>query len=86
MHLALRLALQIIKITPLCQGRERLLRPQPGFVAILMVKKKHLSVAFLFFFATTGCSEFHFEPLTPRAFSQADRVEYTRRPGWEEVG
>ena len=49
-------------------------------------KEKHLSVALLFFFANTGCSEFHFEPLTPRAFSRADRVEYTRRPGWEEVG
>ena len=43
-------------------------------------------MAFLFFFATTGSSEFHFEPLTPWAFSQAERVESTRRPGWEEEG
>lgn len=50
MHLALRLALQIIKITPLCQGRERLLRPQPGFVAILMVKK---SICLWLFFSSS---------------------------------
>ena len=43
-------------------------------------------MAFLFFFVTTGSSEFHFEPLTPWAFSPAERVESTRSPGWEEVG
>ena len=50
MYLALRLVLQIMKITPLSQGREPVLSPQPGFVAILMVKK---SICLWLFFSSS---------------------------------
>lgn len=67
---------------PFILGKGTFAQPSAGLCGYSHGKEKHLSVVF-FFFATT---EFHFEPLTPWAFSQAERVESTGAQGGRRWG
>lgn len=79
MYLAWRLALQIVKITPFYLWEGNLCsQPSASLCGYSHGKEKHLSEVF-----SSPPLNFTFEPLTPWAFSQAERVESTGAQGGE---